>query len=759
MKFLLGAILTVAMIVIGICIYKTYTEEHKLAKLVRNILLIGLGIVLFNLVTLLTHFEWVCLLAYSAYFVASDWLLYYLFRFSMDYIGSDFEKYVKTKLMLLLLIVDSVTILINNIYPYLFRLKEVSLFGGERFYELEVSKLYYVHYAIVLMLVAFCLISLFYGAFTAPTFYRKKYFLIAVIMVVLVVLNIFTLTSAIDVSVIGYVVEGICIYYCAFVYTPQRLLQKTLLHVTKDMSVALFVLDMEGRLLYSNNPAKQLLDPENLLVNKQGISLEEWCRTEYLENKEEFTREQTFYREEDELILKIQLQRMVDGRKQLQGGYFVIQDRTEEINALRKERYLATHDNLTGLYNKQYFYERVERYIKRNPNQELLVICTDIKEFKMINDFLGTKTGDLVLQNVAAMLKEQLPKGIYFGRLGNDVFAVLMAKENFAESLFEKEERAAYFAGMKKDVSFPVINYVGVYEVVERNLPVSVMCDRARMAIKRVKGDYHKRIAYYDNVIRDRILHEQEIIADLDEAIWEGQFKMYLQPQMGADGKLLGAEALIRWVHPEKGFVMPDDFIPVFERNGLISDVDRYIWEVACKQLRKWKEEGREELYISVNISPRDFYFLNIFQIFTEFVEKYEISPKNLKLEITETAIVMDFQRQQELITRLRRNGFVVEMDDFGSGYSSLNMLKDIHVDVLKIDMAFLKKAEDEDRSKKILQMIIGLSKELGMPVITEGIENAEQVKFLSEMGCEMFQGYYFAKPMTVEDFEQAYIK
>lgn len=329
MKLLLGAILSVAMIVIGICIYKTYTEEHKLAKLVRNILLIGLGIVLFNLVTLLTHFEWVCLLAYSAYFVASDWLLYYLFRFSMDYIGSDFEKYVKTKLMLLLLIVDSVTILINNIYPYLFKLKEVSLFGGERFYELEVSKLYYIHYAIVLMLVTFCLISLFYGAFTAPTFYRKKYLLIAVIMVVLVVLNIFTLTSAIDVSVIGYVVEGICIYYCAFVYTPQRLLQKTLLHVTKDMSVALFVLDMEGRLLYSNNPAKQLLNPENLLVNKQGITLEEWCRTEYLENKEEFTREQTFYREEDELILKIQLQRMVDGRKQLQGGYFVIQDRRD----------------------------------------------------------------------------------------------------------------------------------------------------------------------------------------------------------------------------------------------------------------------------------------------------------------------------------------------------------------------------------------------------------------------------------------------
>ena len=196
----------------------------------------------------------------------------------------------------------------------------------------------------------------------------------------------------------------------------------------------------------------------------------------------------------------------------------------------------------------------------------------------------------------------------------------------------------------------------------------------------------------------------------------------------------------------------------MFEKNGLISDIDRYIWEQACKQLKTWKEQGREDIYISVNISPRDFYFLNVYQTFMELVEKYEIAPKNLKLEITETAIVMDFNRQMELITRLRRNGFVVEMDDFGSGYSSLNMLKDLHVDILKIDMAFLNKAKDEERSKKILQMVIGLSKQLGMPVITEGVENEEQVSFLSEIGCEMFQGYYFAKPMSLEEFERKYM-
>ena len=182
------------------------------------------------------------------------------------------------------------------------------------------------------------------------------------------------------------------------------------------------------------------------------------------------------------------------------------------------------------------------------------------------------------------------------------------------------------------------------------------------------------------------------------------------------------------------------------------------MWETACKQIKKWNENGHEDLYISVNISPRDFYFLDIYQIFTDLIKKYDISPKSLKLEITETAIVMDVKRQMELIGKLRDAGFIVEIDDFGSGYSSLNMLKDLYVDILKIDMVFLRKSNDEERSKKILQMIITLAKQLGMPAITEGVETVEQVEFLSEMGCEMFQGYYFAKPMSVLDFEKQYL-
>lgn len=758
MKILLGSILTLAMIIIGFYIYKTRKEKQKIARTVGRTLVIGLFIVFCNLVTLLTRHEWLCLVAYSFYFVASCWLVYYLLRFSLEYIGRRFEDYVKRKLMLLLLFADSVFVLLNNVFGHMFRLKEMVLFGGEKFYELEVTGCFYVHYAIILCLVIFSLIALFFGSFNAPTFYRRKYLTIAVMTSIITILNIITVSSAIDVSVIGYVVEAIGMYYCAFVYTPQKLLQSTLLQVTQDMSIAVFVLDTEGRRLYSNSFAELLLTEDSPYVNAQGVTLEKWCSRKYQEEEGDFSEEQAFFRKDEEIILRIQLQQIRDNNKEVQGGYFVLQDRTQEIRDLKQEQYKANHDSLTGLYNKDYFCEVSRRFLDNYPGLEFLIICTDIKEFKIINDSFGMPMGDAVLKNAARLIKEEVDGAVVTGRIGSDVFAMLMPKKNFKEEFFTELKSEDFLRGIENTIAFPVVTHVGVFEVLERDLPVSVMCDRARMAIHTIKDDYHKRIAYYDEHLRQGILREQEFVRDFDEALRTGQIKMFLQPQMSVDGTLLGTEALVRWEHPKKGWIGPGEFIPVFEKNGLISDIDRYIWEEACKQLKTWKEQGRDDIYISVNISPRDFYFLNVYQTFMDLVEKYEIEPKNLKLEITETAIVMDFNRQVELITRLRRNGFIVEMDDFGSGYSSLNMLKDLHVDILKIDMAFLKKAKDEERSKKILQMVIGLSKQLGMPVITEGVENEEQVTFLSEIGCEMFQGYYFAKPMSLAEFEQTYL-
>ena len=308
------------------------------------------------------------------------------------------------------------------------------------------------------------------------------------------------------------------------------------------------------------------------------------------------------------------------------------------------------------------------------------------------------------------------------------------------------------------DVSYPLKVYLGVYEIDDPSMPISMMCDRALLALGTIKGDYQKQVAYYDEKLRYNVLQEQELAAGLDRAIREGEIELYIQPQITVDGRCLGGEGLVRWNHPTKGLLLPAAFIESFERNGMIVKLDLHVWELACKQLREWKDKGFPDRYLSVNISPKDFFFVDIYKEFTTLVGRYGISPKNLKLEITETAIITDLPKQLALIKKLREAGFGVAMDDFGSGYSSLNMLKDIRVDTLKIDMEFLRQSESEERSRTILKTVVALSKELGMPVITEGVETKDHVDFLTQIGCDIFQGFFFARPMKAADYEKKYL-
>ena len=228
----------------------------------------------------------------------------------------------------------------------------------------------------------------------------------------------------------------------------------------------------------------------------------------------------------------------------------------------------------------------------------------------------------------------------------------------------------------------------------------------------------------------------------------------WLQPIVDRDGKTIGAEALVRWIHPEEGVRAPFSFIPVFEKNGMIADVDRFIWRKSCEILARWKRQGKD-LFISVNISPRDFYLLNVPSEMMKLVLEYGIEPDRLRLEITESVMMSDQDSRLETLRKLQDAGFIIEMDDFGSGYSSLNLLREMPVDVLKIDMVFLRKAGQNARARTIIEEIVIMAERLGITSLTEGVETKEQFEELKKIGCQMYQGYYFAKPMPVEDFEK----
>ena len=306
--------------------------------------------------------------------------------------------------------------------------------------------------------------------------------------------------------------------------------------------------------------------------------------------------------------------------------------------------------------------------------------------------------------------------------------------------------------------SHRIVVHEGVYPVTDRSMDVSVMFDRAHIAMDSIKNDYGRHVAIYDDEMRQKILREKEIASLMPEALASGQIRPYLQAIVDRDGKLVGAEALVRWISPEKGVIKPTEFIRVLEDNGTVAQLDRHMWRSACGILKQWKGADRDDLFLSVNISTRDFYYMDVVEELRAAVREHDVPPSRLRVEITESAMMDDAANRFAILRALHNDGFLVEMDDFGSGYSSLNMLKDMPVDVIKIDMLFLREIEHQTRTAVILRNMINMASELGMVPLTEGVETGEQYQMLSQMGCRLFQGYLFAKPIPVDEFEAKYL-
>lgn len=740
------------------CIYMCRKETGKIAKLVRQILISGLFVVVANYVRLISGDERIVSVCMSVNFACVTWLMFFLLGYILTFCNIKVRKDI-IRYSMLVAAADNISLIANIFFNHAYTLEKVGVIEGVHVYDYVPTIFFWLHYALVCVLVILCITTLLYKMFSAPGPYRGKYLMILGVIGLVFFLNSVKMyfSMAVDISVLAYALASIAIYYATMIFIPQQFLDRSLQFVGEDMLDMIIILDLENICIYANKAAKKYFCMNEVLKFYGKHPIYQWCMDFNKKQLDDGVYTKHFKCEEKTIHINVQCHKQYDKRGRFSGSVFVIKDRTVEVEEYQRQRFLETHDPLTGIYNKEAFYLRAAQMLQDNPEEEYLIVCSDIHKFKLVNDIFGSDTGNQMLQTIATVIRERCDDRDVYGRLGNDHFGLLMPKRRYNEQVFI--DAPAEVARIDGKESYPLTIYVGVYEVVDREMPIYAMCDRAQMAIESIKGDYEKRVAHYDDKMREGAVKEQELIADFAHAFEKNELKIFLQPQINTKGEVNGAEALVRWIHTKKGVMLPGEFIPVFEKNGLISRLDKYVWELACKQLRKWKDEGNETTYISVNISPEDFYFMNIYKEFTQLVEKYDINPRNLKLEITESAIMVNLPRQLELIKMLREASFIVEMDDFGSGYSSLNMLKEIQVDVLKLDMAFLKRSDNEERSKIILQTIIEMSKQLEMPVIMEGVETQEQVDFLTSIGCDMFQGFFFAKPMEVEKFEEIYLK
>ena len=421
-----------------------------------------------------------------------------------------------------------------------------------------------------------------------------------------------------------------------------------------------------------------------------------------------------------------------------------------------KEAYqiIAETDELTGMYNRKAFYEKAVRYMEASPERKYQILFFNVENFKVINDLFGIEAGDKLLFFLAGIIEEWTARlGGICSRFEADHFVVCIeGEEESAEEITEKlrKELETYPIDMVVDVS------CGVYHVHSVDKSINIMCDRAHLAVNSIKGNYARHVAVYDDSHRETMIHTQLILSEMNTALTEKQFKVYLQPKYNMNTeKIIGAEALVRWAHPERGIIPPSDFIPIFEHNGFIGQLDIYMFEETCRLLRRWLDEGREAVPVSVNLSRVDFYNPKLSDNLHRIAEQYQIPLGLIELEVTESAYVSDSRAVHDHIQQLRERGFKILMDDFGSGYSSLNMLKEAPVDQIKLDMNFLSASDPYGRAETILHMVIAMGKALSIPVLAEGVETKSQVEMLKSYSCSLAQGYYYARPLTVDKFEE----
>uniref|UniRef100_UPI004025F53F EAL domain-containing protein n=1 Tax=Lachnospira sp. TaxID=2049031 RepID=UPI004025F53F len=755
MRLMYSLLIIIEIVLLGICAVKSINKKGKLAKIVLYYEAVAfIAGVFFWIYTYVPGIN-ITTFCKGVTFACYDWLVILLMYYTQYYTGLFKGVWAVKITMMLYSAIDSFVMIANTWTHNVFTISEIT--KGEIVVDyVKTSFFYQAHFIYNYVVIIVILISFIFMIAKSSRFYSFRYQVIFIALFSGFVLDLATVSSQsiYDLSTPIYGFMSMIIYYLTLSYVPNELIENTLSLIIKDMNSGIVCFDIHGRCIYCNDILRELYDIGHDYEEMEK-EYRKWIQSIEENRKDSMKMETSIYQNGKKKYYEIVYKRTYDDKQNQVCDYFIFNDRTEDVVSLEHEKYRASHDILTGLLNKEQFYIETAKLIKENRDVKYCLVCSNIKDFKFVNELFGIEKGNEILKKQAEYMKNFIGEDSLAARLHADRFAMCMPRIRFDEDLIN--EAITGIQEAFKNSSFHMHIFVGVYDIHDVEERVSIMCDKANLASETIKNEYKSSVAYYTEHLLEKSIEERKIIGEFDRALDNEEFVMFLQPQVDVSGKPFGSEALVRWQHPDKGLLAPGVFIDVLEKTGFVYRLDRYMWDKAVKQLAEWKKRGINDYHISVNISTKDFYLIDVYETFVGLVEKYDIDPKLLKLEITETALMSDFNKNMVIIKRLQKYGFDIEIDDFGSGYSSLNMLKDISADVLKIDMGFLRASENEVKGQDILESIIGLANKLGMRVITEGVEKKTQVDMLYDMGCKMFQGYYFSKPIPVDEFEKKY--
>ena len=434
----------------------------------------------------------------------------------------------------------------------------------------------------------------------------------------------------------------------------------------------------------------------------------------------------------------------------------VIKARVSRSIELAEDRQIISsteRDELTGLFTIEYFYRYGSQFDKFHPLAEMDALCFDINHFHVLNERFGIAKGDGILKCIARRLGTVFQDpGSFVCRKAADTFLVYCPHRDDYSGIVEKISAVIEEPGVAVKVR------LGVYSCCDKKLDIHARFDRAKIAADKIRNNYSVFISTFDEALIDAELYAEQLVEEFPKALADKQFQVYFQPKYDIRGDkpvLSSAEALVRWSHPTLGMISPGKFIPLFEEDGLISQLDEFVWRRAAEIIADWKKRLGISVPISVNLSRAEMYDPGLISTMEKITGDNGITPKDLYLEITESAYVSDSDQIVDRVKALREHGFFIEMDDFGSGYSSLNMISELPVDALKLDMMFIRSAFDKHNDTRMISIVIDIADYLGVPVIAEGVETEEQYLAPKKLGCTIIQGYYFSKPVPAAEFEK----
>lgn len=749
---LIFLLINIILILVMIRIIRKLNLDHEKIRLLGGLYGGAIVTTIAYLAFLLVPSDKVAIIMFATYLVSTVWLIIAFFV----YILMDFYNLKRNNvyriISWIIAIIDTIYIYANTFNTKFLTIAKETLFNNETIRVINHGSLFIFHIAIVSIFILTVLVLFLVKIFKTRSIYRNKY-------IVIFISYMFTVTCALihivydmslNITSIFFIICASVISYLSGNIISKGLLKSYIKEALKELDYLILIFDIDNNLVYINKLVNKVFNISDLKDPKLSKIIKNIDR---LNNMFDSDKKSILYKHKSKYF-SCSYKKIHDKNNFVIGSYLVMRDETNEYKKMEAEKEELIYDHLTHMYNRQAFVQKAKQLLN-NSSETYCLVYSDIKNFKLINDYYGSSVGDKILINFSNEIKRLFEgeNNVLYGRAANDNFLILLPEKRLKKINLKKEMKI-----LTKECGIKVFCYLGVYKIIDNNMSIYNIINNAIIALHQIKKSYRTFINYYDESQKRNIIEEQNLVSLFDDALKNNEFKMYLQPQVDRKNKIVGAEALVRWEKDGK-IIPPASFLPVFEKAGIISSLDKFIWEEAAKKISEWSQKGINDLTISVNISVDDLYSIDIKKEFINLVNKYNIDSKKLKLELTETMFANNSKEIIELVDDLKSSGFIVGMDDFGSGYSSLNLLKDISADVVKLDMGFLYETENISKSKIIISRLMNLLKELGVEVVCEGVETKTQFDYLSSIDCDIFQGYFFDKPISVNIFEEKYME